>query len=136
MSILDMFDFDNSATYNSNMEYRDFLRDIFFMNLPKNPENPDDIDNETLDENNYDEDVISRTMDVLFELTKGNGLFQQLYVSAAAKMLSEQLEIGQAVLFSYDYLPLFHKCLGCFIKEPSTFDETNEFYVGLMKKLN
>jgi len=136
MSIENMFDFDNAATYSSNMEYRDFLRDIFFMKLPTNPDNPDEIDDETLDENNYDENVISRTMDVLFELTKGNVLFQQLYVSAAAKMLSEQLDIGQAVLFSYDYLPLFYKCLGCFFKEPSHFDETNEFYVALMKKLN
>ena len=136
MSILEKFDIEKTATYSSNMEYRDFLRDIFFMKLPKNPENPDEIDDETLDENNYDEDIISRTMDLLFELTKGNGLFHHLYVSAAAKMLSEQLDIGQAVLFSYDYLPLFHKCLGCFFKEPSRFDETNEFYVALMKKLN
>ena len=136
MSIENIFDLDNTATYSSNMEYRDFLRDIFFMKLPKSPDNPDDIDDETLDENNYDEGSISRTMDVLFDLTKGNVLFQQLYISAAAKMLSEQLDIGQAVLFSYDYLPLFHKCLGCFFKEPAKFDDTNEFYVGLMKKLN
>jgi len=136
MSIENIFNFDNAATYSSNMEYRDFLRDIFFMKLPKISDNPDEIDDETLDENNYDEDIISRTMDVLFELTKGNGFFQKLYVSAAAKMLSEQLDIGQAVLFSYDYLPLFHKCLGCFFKEPTKFDETNEFYVALMKKLN
>jgi hypothetical protein len=74
-------------------------------------------------------------MDDLFLLTKGNAWFQKLYDSAAEKMFSTNREIGQAVLFSYDYLPLFHKCLASFIKDPSTFDETNEFYVALSKKI-
>ena len=93
------------------------------------------IDEETRDEMMYDERTVSKIMDELLEVTISHPLFQYLYDAAAGKMLSTNREIGQAVLFSYDYLPLFHKCLASFVRSPADFTETNQYYVALSKKI-
>jgi hypothetical protein len=129
------FNIEMQVLYQSNTEYRAELRKMFYMDVSPCALDIEHLDFETRDELEYDENKISSVMDDLFLLTKGNAWFQKLYDSAAEKMFSTNREIGQAVLFSYDYLPLFHKCLASFIKDPSTFDETNEFYVALSKKI-
>jgi hypothetical protein len=94
-----------------------------------------DIDDETLDEMNYDEMTISKTMDLLYQFTQENEMFQKLYDLAAARMISTDRLIGQAVLFSYDYLPLFHQCLASFFNDEEPFDNNNTYYLELSKKL-
>jgi hypothetical protein len=95
----------------------------------------EDIDDITKDEMDYDDETISKTMGVLFTLTKENLCFQHLYDLAAALMFSIDREIGLVVLFSYDNLPLFHACLASFYREPTGFNELNECFCKLKRKL-
>jgi hypothetical protein len=130
-----IYNLDFIFEYKDNNEYRNCLRELFFMNPIDNSQLYHDIDTETLDEMDYDEFKISETMDVLLNLTQDNHYFRELYSLAAALMFSEDYGIGQAVLFSYDNLPLFHNCLASFIREPESFNENNIFYLNLKKKL-
>jgi hypothetical protein len=118
--------------YNNNLEYRKVLRDLFFM---KEQDVDEDLDEETKDELNYNESSISTTMDSLLLLTKDNRCFQELYDLAAALMFSCNREIGLAVLFSYDNLPLFHDCLSSFYYDPGAFNELNLIFISLKQKL-
>jgi hypothetical protein len=135
MSIEYQFDINMDVAYQSNEQYRATLRRMFFMDISMCALTLESIDEETRDELTYDESTVSAVMDKLFDLTKSHPLFQYLYDAAAAKMISTNREIGQAVLFSYDYLPLFHKCLASFIRNPYEFDESNQHYVSLSKKI-
>ena len=129
------FDIEN-INYHDNFGYRKCLRSLFFMKCNEPGENNEyDIDEETLDEMNYDEMTISKTMDLLYQFTQENEMFQNLYDLAAARMISTDRMIGQAVLFSYDYLPLFHQCLASFLNNREVFDNKNTYYLELSKKL-
>jgi hypothetical protein len=94
-----------------------------------------DIDEITRDEQDYDEFAASKTMDFVYEKTFEHVLFQELYDIAASKMISMDRSIGLAVLFSYDYMALFHRCLCCYFTKPEDFTETHDSYVSLKKKL-
>lgn len=135
MSIEKRFNIDTDISYQSNEQYRATLRRMFCMDVSMCALTLESIDEETRDELTYDESTVSSVMDELFDMTKNHPLFQYLYDAAAGKMLSTNRDIGQAVLFSYDYLPLFHKCLASFIRSPSDFNESNPYYVALSKKI-
>lgn len=122
------------VTYENNEQYRATLRRLFYMDV-SNCLIDESFDDETRDELMYDENSVNAVMDELFCMTARFPLFQNLYDCAAAKMISTDRTIGQAVLFSYDYLSLFHRCLASFIQSPETFDENNEYYVALLKKI-
>ena len=94
--------------YNDDISYRQCLRKIFEMNEKVPHLEIDDITN---DENNYDEESMSKCMDVIYEKTRNHILFQNLYQHGAAKMFSLDQEIGLAVLCSYDYFHLYFSCL-------------------------
>jgi len=94
-----------------------------------------DIDHITNDENNYDEESMSKEMDIIYEKTRNHKLFQYLYQHGAAKMFSMDQEIGLAVLCSYDYFHLFHMCLRDFFKNAKAFHEKSESYMCLTNKL-
>lgn len=120
--------------YKNNKEYRQTIRDIFKMkHLEENYDS--DFDDETNDENDYEYKKVNQTMEQLYEITKDNSLFQILYDLAAAKMISLDRTIGQSVLFSYDYLYLFHACLCVFIVSPNEWNENCEYYKQLKEKL-
>ena len=127
------YNFDLTIQYNSNEEYRKCIRELFYM---ENIIGNDDIDDETKDELDYDDETISKTMDLLFDMTKNNTLFQELYDLAAGLMFSTNREIGIVVLFSYDNLPLFHNCLASFYREPELYNEKNEHFIRLNQKLS
>jgi hypothetical protein len=127
--------------YNSNIEYRKILRNLFRMDTEEilkdleSKYNTKVLDEETMDELLYDSDKISDTLRQLYELTKENLLFQNLYTLAAAKMISTDLSIGQIILFSYDYLYLFHPCMCVFLVSPEEFNESCTYYLQLKDKL-
>ena len=50
-------------------------------------------------------------------------------------MLSQDREIGLAVLYSYDYMLLFHNCFVEYYKNPSEYDEKKDSFIQLSKKL-
>jgi len=129
---MDYYNFDMEVVYHDNLSYRNMLRKLFYMKIHYNPAF-DEIDEETRDELTYDDDSISAGMDKLYYFTKDDELFNELYDLAAGRMLSTDKYIGQAVLLSYDYLFLFHQCLGSFVK--GVFNKDNEYYNKLKEKL-
>ena len=132
MALYTNYDLNKHVYYTNNREYRKCLRELFNMKCIIN-EDLNDIDEETKDELLYDENTMSAIMDEIFNATKNNELFNELYDLAAARMFSTDRTIGQAVLLSYDYLCFFHNCLASFLK--GSFDNKNEFYLLLKIKL-
>jgi len=118
--------------YNDDISYRQCLRKMFEM-IEKVPHK--EIDDITNDENNYDEQSMSKSMDIIYEKTRKNNLFKNLYQHGAEKMFSLDQEIGLAVLCSYDYFHLFHMCLKDFFDDSTTFSEKSESYMSLTNKL-
>lgn len=126
--------------YNSTKEYRECIRQFVKMNQQNYPpvllsEDAAKWDEETIDEMSYDEESMSKLLDSIYSKTKDNALFQNIYSIAAAKMISQEAEIGLAVSLSYDYFSSFHDCLVVFYRSPSEFTEDCHAYVGLIKKL-
>jgi hypothetical protein len=121
--------------YSNDLEYRSCMRRIFCMVSPIITDESSDIDEITLDEQDYDESASSKMMDFVYEKTFEHVLFQELYDIAASKMISLDRSIGLAVLFSYDYMTLFHRCLCCYFTKHEDFTETHDSYVSLKKKL-
>jgi hypothetical protein len=113
--------------YSNDQEFRSCMRDIF--NMKKDIDNYPDLDAVTRDENNYDIDAATKSMDYIFEKTKDIELFQTLYDLAAAKMLSMDRSIGLAILFSYDNMKAFHHCICDFIENNDTFDKNTPSYI-------
>ena len=114
--------------YENNFQYRQCLRDIFSMNVTKNPPKWDqmdtDLDEETKDELIYEGGAISLGMDYIYNATRDNKALNQLYLDAAGLMLSQSPDIGLSILFAYDYFVDFHNCLRVFFENPSMFSET------------
>jgi len=122
--------------YETNEEYRQYFRELCGMtNFLLDPSmNTLELDEETLDEQQFDMDAASKTMDYIWESTKKNSLFQRIYSKAAAIMLSDNNEIGLAIMISYDYLDVFHKCFVEFMREPLLFDENNIAYLAVLER--
>lgn len=123
--------------YNSNEEYRKKMREFFYMDCSQIEKSlsMENIDEVSLDELLYDEQKIITEMEKLFEMTKDEPLFQNLYDLAAGKMFSIDRTIGQCVLFSYDYWHLFHKCMYVYFHFPEKFDETHSCYLQILEKI-
>ena len=131
------YDYEHTVEYDSDRGYRENLRCVFKMNkesIRKKIEDMRDkieenLDDETIDEVGFDEDASNKAMNDVFERTKNNKGFQEMYKLAAGKMISVDMEIGLAVCFSYDYFMYFHRCLkeyldnGEGIKDPNCFKE-------------
>ena len=115
--------------YSNDAEFRSCIRDIFIMK--KDIDNYPDLDDITRDENNYDIDAATKSMDYIFEKTKDIAIFQTLYDLAAAKMLSTDRSIGLAILFSYDNMKAFHHCICDFIENNDTFDKNTSSYINV-----
>jgi len=104
--------------YNDDEEYQRTICQLFFMDF----------------ETGFDNEMIDQTLDKIYLKTKAHPLFQNVYMKAASFMLSENPEIGLAVLFAYDNLPFFHPVLVAF-KENGSIDDSCSAYVNLHKKL-
>jgi hypothetical protein len=125
--------------YENNFQYRQCLRDVFDMNVTKNPPKWDqmdtDLDEETKDELIYEGDAISLGMDYIYNATKDNKALYQLYLDAAGLMLSQSPDIGLSILFAYDYFVDFHNCLRVFFENPSRFSETTPEFHKIKKMI-
>ena len=96
--------------------------------------NKEKLDDITKDEFSYDNDAAAIMMGFTYEHTINIPEFQELYKKAALRMFSEDLTIGQAVLFSYDYLYYYHYCLVEFFN--NRFNPNFELYKNLLKILS
>jgi len=135
--------------YSTTPEYRNLLRQIVQMDPTKCYSDPDmplsspdletlaqlDLDEETIDELTYDDQAMSAYLDGVYQTTHTHPLFQRLYASAAALMLSTNPEIGLAILFSYDYFGPFYLCYQSYLVDPASFSENNVFYDSLIQRL-
>ena len=103
---------DLTISYTNDIEYRKTIRQVFQM---KSDSYPDivhsDIDEVSRDELEYDDTAASVAMEYVFDKTRRIPIFIAMYEQAASFMFSTDINIGMAVLFSYDYLLLFHNCL-------------------------
>lgn len=115
LDIQSVYNIDVDVNYSDNAEYRQVLRDLFNMKIDT-IELVDDLDAESRDELLFDEETMSKSMDVLCEQTNDDPCFQELYDLGAARFFSTDRGIGIAVLMSYDYLCFFHDCLVRFDK--------------------
>ena len=123
-----------TVSYSNNAEYRQCIRELCNMTIQMNHADWG-IDEETLDEQNYDMTAMCKFLDSIYSITKGHPVFQKLYKYGAATMLSEDPDIGLTVLFSYDYFHLFHPCMCHFIKNPSDCLEDAKCFLVLENKI-
>lgn len=113
---MELFEYpiDKVIQYTNNREYRHAVRTLVSMAprvaLPEE-EGEGDLDEVTQDELDYEEEAASAFLDAIYRHTRNHPTFLELYTLSAGVMLSEDAEIGLAVMFSYDYLGLFHACL-------------------------
>ena len=110
-----MYNINIDVAYKDNETYRKCLRqvvnmDISNLNIPWD-QMDDDLDEETKDELLFDNYAMSSTMDYIYDKTKENDFFKEIYLLGASKMFSTDPNIGLAILFSYDFFDLFHLCL-------------------------
>jgi hypothetical protein len=92
--------------YSTNAEYRAIFRSYFKMDLQALEREHADLkesDPESFDELLYDDAAVKIGMDDLYEKTKDNPKFIELYRLAAGQFLTEDPEIGLCVLLTYDY---------------------------------
>jgi hypothetical protein len=117
------------VSYTDDEEYRQCIRKIF--QLPDNNDNINDIDNNT---------HITPILDNIYNTTQHIQVFQELYMNAAALLISEDISLGLSILFSYDYFAHFHKVLSQYYQAISTgsvqFDETSQEVTTLRKLLS
>ncbi len=126
-----------NISYNDTAQYRGILRKLFSMNQDNYPavSLDNDIDIESKDELEYDESAANEHMDMIYNHTKKHSLFHKIYIKGASFMLSDDANIGLAIMFSYDYLDIFIPCYIDFCKDPNNFDENNSSYKVLYNKL-
>jgi hypothetical protein len=108
--------------YTNNKEYRDHIRKALRFD-PKEKYtyegklvNMEDMDEESRDEILFDSKAVSKSLDAIFEATKHESFFRELYEHAAARMFSEDLEIGLAVVCSYDVFNLYYSCVWYYLQ--------------------
>lgn len=129
------------VNYTNTVQYRQCIRALFEMdqkvyeNRIREIENHNQeiMDDETRDEMSYDDAASMKVLDYVYNCTKDLVEFKELYSKAALRMFSEDPNIGIAILFSYDYLQLFHLCLVKFYKDE--FNADFEPYRELIKFL-
>lgn len=134
---MDISFFENTiknVSYSTNSEYRNVLRNIFFMN-PLPPENADSLDAETLDEMLFDDKNIINIFDNIYDKTIHHPLFSEIYELAAACFLSTDKKLGVTVLFAYDYLFFYYPLLFEFFEKEENLNKTNINYMELRKRL-
>jgi len=123
-----------NVRYTNDFEYRACIRKLFCMISPNDIDN--DLDEVSRDELNFDHKACECAMDFVYKQTENHPLFQKLYDAGAATMISVDRSIGLSVLFSYDYLSLFHECFTSYLKHPEKFNYDTKSYVCLSKKLS
>jgi hypothetical protein len=96
--------------YTNNTEYRATLRAYFKMNTRDLETTYNELktdDPESYDELMYDEEAMKLGILTIYDATKDEPRFCDLYRKAAGQFLTEDLEIGICVLLTYDYFADF-----------------------------
>jgi regulatory protein YycH of two-component signal transduction system YycFG len=134
---MDLFSqFSSVISYNNNTEYRNWIRRIFhftkdakvyYANLTEK-DMSNEIDEESRDEMDFDYNSMQTGLDIIFEQTIDESIFEELYQFAAASMISTDVKIGQAILCSYDHFYLYYTCLWhFFMNKPQKIESLKEY---------
>jgi hypothetical protein len=91
---MDLYRFELIPNYTTDHAYQDFFRKVF-----------------RIEGEEYTEKIITKCLDFIHDNTCNIPEFKELYLLSAATMMSEDTQIGLAVLFSYHYLFHFHTLL-------------------------
>lgn len=68
----------------------------------------------SINEENKDDDeikLLSKAIYNLYEIIKESVILKNFMQKAAANLMSEDLQLGLCVLYSYDYMYLMHECV-------------------------
>jgi hypothetical protein len=125
------------SAYDDDISYRIFIRDLFSMKHQSSwdPNYIHEVDDVSIDEYDYDEDAASQLLDSIYAETHSIPVFNELYVLAAATMMSEDTSIGLAVLFSYNFAYVFHNCIISYVINNDTeYSGFKELQYSLSKK--
>ena len=131
--------------YTNDKEYRSTIRTLCNMSsniVALSQPLDEDIDEITRDEWDYDQDAITKLLDFVYSSTVNEPILNAIYQTAAGFMLSEDPNIGLAVLFSYDYLMDFHPVLCDYFRciqyeyGTKTFDSTIPSVIHLRQRLS
>lgn len=122
------YNLDYIVEYSNDDEYRNCMQNIFMINI-----DPKDDPNCIF----FDEIKVQEIIKKIYDLTCNNEFFVNLYKKSANKyFLNDTLSFGLIVLFSYDHLQLFHKCLYIFLKNGEQVLEKSDCYINLIKNLD
>ncbi len=113
------------------------MRQLFSMNhtCPWDATTVHEIDELSLDEWDYDEYSTTELLDIIYDGTHLIPEFKKLYQLAAATMMSQDSTIGLAVLFSYSFAHLFHKCIIVYITDNHCNLSKQEDFIQLNRLL-
>lgn len=109
-----------NTLYEGNAEYRAELRNFFNMDtssIRKELESLD-VEEETIDEMVFDNEATKELLEKIYSLTRSNKSFITMYTKAAARMFSEDPEIGLVILLTYDHFWLFKQVYEEYLKLP------------------
>lgn len=126
-------------TYNNNSEYRRVLQELCFLRYPDtfpDGDYPEGTDPDCCHEMTYDLENMTYALDFVWHNTRNHPLFIALYKLASEEMMNEDLEVGLAILFSYDYLKYFYPIFREYMILNELFDDHHPLYMLLMHKLS
>lgn len=85
--------------YIRNILYQEDFLSIFLI----------DNEDDAIDENEIS--IFSNAVNELYEKIKDADILKMFMVKAASKIMTEDLQSGLCLLYSYDYMYLTHKCV-------------------------
>jgi hypothetical protein len=88
------------------LEEEEYVRDILYREDYLNIFSIEDCDN-----NANDNELFSKAIDNLFEKIKESDVLKIFMLKAAANLISEDLQLGLCLLYSYDYMYITHLCV-------------------------
>ncbi len=127
---------DLTVSYTNDKEYRNEIRLLTGMKTSCNPTSTDEIDDISMDENDYDDVAMYSFIENIVNHTKDCYELQELYKLASATMFSLDASIGIVILFSFDYFLYFHQCLIVYFQNKDMDFHSNNAYNYLWNRLN
>ena len=108
----------DSLNYDDDEQYRNAICQIFFMEM-----DPDNFES------------MNAGLDYVWLHTSSNESIVELYVLAAAALLTEDPMTGLLIMFSFDYLKDFYILLREHFENPGKIDKNHPLYIVLRNKL-
>lgn len=140
--ILAKYELNYSVMYETDDEYRLELARVFRqcpLTVPYGPApfcNNEPLPYPQRCDVKIDFDAIDPIICSIVEHTKSDACMHKLYEKAAARILSTDIDRGAILLFSHTAFFLFHRCIHAFFYHPDQWNEQNENYKELMRRMS